>query len=156
MVFCIFFISCTDANFFYDIILFFFTIEIAIGTVRKLRKHIGVLSWSEKGNFCLFLVLKRGTQLVKNSQKHASVIYERPLGLRILFDSVVRYSTSGICFCQYINQTRIYSFTANVSLERALVRAMVVAALCFLKEGRRSQGCAGVNYLGRNRGTTNP
>jgi hypothetical protein len=32
-----------------------------LGAVRKLRKHIGVLSWSEKGNFCLFLVLKRGT-----------------------------------------------------------------------------------------------
>ena len=31
------------------------------GAVRKLCKHIGVLSWSEKGNFCLFLVLKRGT-----------------------------------------------------------------------------------------------
>ena len=31
------------------------------GAVRKLRKHIGVLSCSEKGTFCLFLVLKRGT-----------------------------------------------------------------------------------------------
>ena len=34
---------------------------LALGAIRKLRKHIGVLSWSEKGNFCLFLVLKRGT-----------------------------------------------------------------------------------------------
>ena len=40
---------------------------------------IWVLSWSEKGNFCLFLVLKEGTYLVKNSQKGAYVIYEQPL-----------------------------------------------------------------------------
>ena len=41
--------------------LFAFIVNPVLGTVRKLRKHIGVLSWSEKGNFCLFSVLKRGT-----------------------------------------------------------------------------------------------
>ena len=53
--------------------------QFLLGAVRKLRNGIGVLSWSEKANFCLFLVLKRGTYLVKNSQKCAYVIYERPL-----------------------------------------------------------------------------
>ena len=32
MMFCTFFISCIDANFFYDILLSFFTIEIAISS----------------------------------------------------------------------------------------------------------------------------
>ena len=34
---------------------------IVYGAVRKLRKHNGVLSRSEKDNFCKFLVLKGGT-----------------------------------------------------------------------------------------------
>ena len=79
-------------------------------------------------------------------QKLAKTSFHNLQTLRIQFESVVRYKTSGICCCQQINQTRIHSFTANVSLDRALVRAMVVAALCFLKEGRRSQGCTGVNF----------
>ena len=67
------------------------------GAVRKLRKHIGVLSWSEKGNFCLFLVLKRGTQLVKNSQKRAYVIYERPLFLLTRYVRIIsQYFTNSV------------------------------------------------------------
>ena len=37
------------------------TMKLTLGVICKLPKHIGVLRWSEKDNFCLFLVLKRGT-----------------------------------------------------------------------------------------------
>ena len=49
----------TFKNFFRDFDVI--NLLVCLGAVRKLRKHIGVLSWSEKVNFCLFLVLKRGT-----------------------------------------------------------------------------------------------
>ena len=61
----------------------------------KLRKHIGVLSWSEKVNFCLFSVLKRGTYLVKNSQKRAYVTYERPLTCKQKKISVIKTLDKG-------------------------------------------------------------
>ena len=57
--------------------------QATLGAVRKLRKHIGVLSWSEKGNFCLFLVLKRVTQLVKNSKTCLRNLRTAPQGTSI-------------------------------------------------------------------------